>query len=138
MQSADAQSSSTKPKLISDLPFAEQEKRGLSFARMALSLSFVMFMTFPLVNIFVGAFLLLILFGRALGMSAQRGKDLLWLLLGAVLCMAGWALPLTVGRGTTEFSTLGLFAEAILNFAIARFILLGPLAHIVFTQRAEA
>lgn len=137
MQPSDARAESAKPKTVFDLKPEDRARRGMSFARGALSLSFVMFMSFPIINMFLGTFLLIALVGRLLALSAQRGKDLLWLLLGAGLCMAGWALPLVLGHGTTEFSAFGLLLEAVLNFGICRFIVLGPLAHLVFFESAK-
>ncbi|WP_244827117.1 hypothetical protein [Caballeronia sp. TF1N1] len=96
-----------------------------------------MLLSFPIVNIVIGFFLLAALFGRVIAISAQRGKDLLWLLLGAILCIAGWTLPFLLADRSSGFSAFGLFADAAANWAICWFVLLGPLAHLVFIERAD-
>jgi hypothetical protein len=81
------------------------------------------------------------LFARVLALSTRRGKDTLWALLGAVgRGFVHRRLDFSVrhGDGDQSFSGFGLFLDALLNLAVCRFILPGPLKHVVLTQREPA
>ncbi|MCW0053338.1 hypothetical protein OIV36_28075 [Burkholderia pseudomallei] len=109
-----------------------QIKRAKSSMRFAIVAMFVVCMSVPIVNLLFGLFFMLWLSMSIIGASARRSADFGWLLLGAALCLFGFFLPVIFEGPTASGMLFGWTLEAALNVAVAVFIVLGRLGHLLF------
>ncbi|WP_017772779.1 hypothetical protein [Paraburkholderia kururiensis] len=109
-----------------------QIKRAKSSMRFAIVAMFVVCMSVPIVNLLFGLFFMLWLSMSIIGASARRSADFGWLALGACLCLFGFFLPAIFDGPTASGMLFGWTLEAALNVAVAVFIVLGRLGHLLF------
>lgn len=118
--------------------FDTQVERAKSFTRTALVVSFVLFLSIPLLNFLAGMFVVIWFTMAIIAKSAQRAVDFGWLLLGAVLCLFGFFLPFLFSGPTSSGMFHGWILDVLLNLGVAVFIATGRLGHLLFEHDATA
>jgi len=106
-----------------------QAQRGTAFSKTALLVAFVLFMSIPILNLLFGMGFIIWFSVNIFARSAQRGIDFLWLLVGAVVCLVGIALPAFMDHNHMSYAACW-FWSVILNLLVGVFIAGGRLGHL--------
>lgn len=116
-------------KVVSEEAQIQRAKSSMKFTLFAM---FVVCLSIPIANILFGMFFVFWLAMAIMGRSARRAADFGWLALGACLCLFGFFLPAIFDGPTASGMLFGWSLEAALNVAVAVFIVLGRLGHLLF------
>jgi hypothetical protein len=106
---------------------AELKQRAQSFTTNWLSMSLAGLLTFPIINLVLGMFMVAGKFGAILVVSRHRMKDIGILLAGALAAVV--AMFATMAAIETHYAGLAFIADFAFNFVLVRKVWLGALGH---------
>lgn len=107
-----------------------QAKRGSAFSKIALLVAFVLFMSIPILNLLLGMGFIIWYSVNIFARSGQRGIDFFWLLIGAVICLIGIALPAITDHNQTSYAACW-FGGVVLNIFVGVFVAGNRLGHLL-------
>lgn len=109
---------------------SDQAKRGTAFTKTAMLVMFVLFMSIPILNLLFGMGFIIWYSVNIFARSGQRGVDFFWLLVGAVICLVGMALPVFTDLNHTSYAACW-FGGVVLNILVGVFIAGNRLGHLL-------